>query len=307
MPLDPTRLLVLRAVHREGGVGPAAETLHLTASAVSQHLRKLEAEAGTDLVDRTQRGGRRPVELTPAGEALALQAGRIADELGQAERTLDRFRDRSRRTVRIGGFASVFEQLVTRTVLSLTTSDPTLEPHLMEVTDEEGVELLGTGDLDVLLSERLTEAHDRRPSGLLESDLRRDPFTIIVPAGWPHGLSVDELLTRDWVLSTDHNAARQSVERIAADHGVTIAPAHEAYEASTMVSLVSAGLGAAIVPQSALASASPRRVRTFSHIEDPGSRMLTVLHTDSDQPTGVRRFLQELRWQASAIPAEASS
>uniref|UniRef100_UPI000AC3BA4A helix-turn-helix domain-containing protein n=1 Tax=Streptomyces scabiei TaxID=1930 RepID=UPI000AC3BA4A len=63
MELDPRRLRVLRAVALRGGVVDAAKVLHLTPSAVSQHLAQLEREVGQPLVDRS----RRRAGLTPAG------------------------------------------------------------------------------------------------------------------------------------------------------------------------------------------------------------------------------------------------
>ena len=71
MTLDPRRLLVLRAVHRHGGVLAAAERLGLTPSAVSQHLARLEAETGLALVDRSRLGGGRSLAGSAAGRVQA--------------------------------------------------------------------------------------------------------------------------------------------------------------------------------------------------------------------------------------------
>lgn len=76
-----------------------ARALHLTPSGVSQHLSKLEAEAGVPLVDRTRRGGGRTLTLTPAGRALADQAEHLATAMSSAERELDRFEEHRGGTV----------------------------------------------------------------------------------------------------------------------------------------------------------------------------------------------------------------
>src|SRR5262245_13376909 len=112
MPIDPRRLLVLRAVRRAGGVLPAARTLHLTPSGISQHLRRLETETGLTLVDKSVRGGGRSLQLTADGLRLAAEADRVADALADAERVADQLSGRRSGPVRIGGFASALDVLV---------------------------------------------------------------------------------------------------------------------------------------------------------------------------------------------------
>ncbi len=71
--LDITPLRSLIAVADAGGVHRAASTLSLTQSAVSQHMRRLEAVVGAPVVERTGRN----VRFTPTGEALLAEARQI--------------------------------------------------------------------------------------------------------------------------------------------------------------------------------------------------------------------------------------
>ena len=73
--LGPLR--VLDAVYRSGGVGRAAELLHVTPGAVSHQLRRLESELGVQLV---QKDGR-DIAFTAVGTELALQAAELFDQL----------------------------------------------------------------------------------------------------------------------------------------------------------------------------------------------------------------------------------
>ena len=70
-------LRVLDAVYRSGGVGRAAELLHVTPGAVSHQLRRLESELGVQLV---QKDGR-DIAFTAVGTELALQAAELFDQL----------------------------------------------------------------------------------------------------------------------------------------------------------------------------------------------------------------------------------
>lgn len=73
-------LLALRAVRTHVTVARAALVLHLTPSAVSQQLAKLESDVGVRLLRRQGR----EVRLTRAGTVLAGSADRIVEELGSA-------------------------------------------------------------------------------------------------------------------------------------------------------------------------------------------------------------------------------
>lgn len=65
MDISSEGLQTLAAVVREGTFDAAAETLHVTPSAVSQRMKALEATVGRVLVQRTK-----PARATPDGEVL---------------------------------------------------------------------------------------------------------------------------------------------------------------------------------------------------------------------------------------------
>lgn len=68
------------AAFRLGSFKAAAQSLHLTTSAVSHRIRKLETTLGVDLFVRSNRR----VSPTAAGESLAIMTGRAFSELARA-------------------------------------------------------------------------------------------------------------------------------------------------------------------------------------------------------------------------------
>ena len=78
------RLQALHAVSTFGSVTGAAAALHLTPSAVSQQLGKLQRDVGQRLIEPYGRG----VRLTPAGVLLARRAHAILSEVESAESEL---------------------------------------------------------------------------------------------------------------------------------------------------------------------------------------------------------------------------
>jgi len=96
--LDRFHLELVREVDRKGSVTAAAGALHLTQSALSHAMRKLERALGTDI---WQRAGRNLV-LTQAGISLLEAAAHILPQLEHAEEELLRFAHGARGTLRIG-------------------------------------------------------------------------------------------------------------------------------------------------------------------------------------------------------------
>jgi DNA-binding transcriptional LysR family regulator len=297
--VDPHRLLVLRAVHRTGSVQAAAAALHLTASGVSQHLTRLEAETGLALLDRTRRGGGRSAQLTTAGVALAGRADDVALALAEAQREADRLREGAEGTVRVGGFSTALGRLVVPALLELAVNDPALHVRVREVSAEEGVALLRAGDLDLVLGERYSEATapGAGPApGLVEKDLCRDHFRIVVPRVWAVPASLEALLAGPWVTSPLRHGARRILEQLSVRHGVETGHQHVCTESQTMLALVAAGVGAAILPDLTLSYVPTDGVVTFGTAEDIGSRVLTVTGPDHRSAASDRfeRVLREI-------------
>jgi len=299
MPLDPHRLLVLRAVHRTGSVHGAATALHLTPSGVSQHLHRLEAEAGIPLLDRTQRGGGRAVRLTEAGLALAQRADDVAVALAEAQREADRLREGTAGTVRIGGFATALGHLVVPTLQQLAITDPALHVQVIEVSAVDGINLLRAGDLDLLIGERYVEAMTPAPApypGFVEEELYRESFRITLPELWSTPGSVEELLAGTWVTSPSHRPPRQMLDRLCSQYSIEPGHRHICTESQTMLALVAAGLGAAIVPDLTLAYLRTEGVLVYASAVDVGSRILTVTGSRRERlMSAPQRFLAALQ------------
>ncbi|HXF14848.1 MAG TPA: LysR family transcriptional regulator [Terriglobales bacterium] len=87
--MEISQLEVFLAVAREGGFSRAAEKLYRTQSAVSQAIRKLEAEIGEPLFDRSTRDG----VMTDAGQVLREYAERLLNLRENAREALGELRE----------------------------------------------------------------------------------------------------------------------------------------------------------------------------------------------------------------------
>ena len=96
--IERSHLVIVREVDRQGSLTAASRRLHLTQSALSHAMRKLELALGTDL---WQREGRK-LRLTQTGQQLLALANRLLPQLENAEVQLRQTARGTRGTLRIG-------------------------------------------------------------------------------------------------------------------------------------------------------------------------------------------------------------
>jgi DNA-binding transcriptional LysR family regulator len=258
MELDPRRLRVLRAVALRGGVTDAARLLNLTPSAVSQQLALLESEAGVALIDRSQRR----VALTAAGQTLAKRAEAIEQELAEAKRELAALSGRVSGPVTIAGFSTAIRYLLVPTFRRLTRTHPGLKPHVIEEVDEaKALRELRTGGVDLVLTER--EDHHPEPQyhDLRIHPLADDDYRILVPAPWLPTLgAARDLAPLPWIAGPPESGCGQALKRLAEKYQFSPRIEHVCIEFPAMLTLVGAGMGAAILPTLALPGIDPALV-----------------------------------------------
>ena len=143
--LDVTRLRVLVAVARHGSVTAAARALNYAQPSVSHHIARLEAETGTQLLERVGRG----IRLTEAGQLLAERAEEIIGRLDSAEAELAAHVGLRSGRVRLAAFPSALGTLVPTAAARLQAETPGLEFMLTEAEPPEALRMLRAGYVDV--------------------------------------------------------------------------------------------------------------------------------------------------------------
>ncbi|BBX35521.1 HTH-type transcriptional regulator AlsR [Mycolicibacterium mageritense DSM 44476 = CIP 104973] len=234
------------AVGEELHFGRAADRLHIAQPPLSQQIRQLERELGVSLLTRTTRS----VELTPAGRAYLQRAIEILDAVGDAGGQARRIAAGVEGRLVIGCVGSATYSLLPQLVRALGESLPGVEVGLRG-------EMLAPAQLEALRSGALDLALLRPPvvgEGIFTETVRRDRLLVALPtnhslAGQTE-LTVAALRDEDFVVHAGHGRSTMSnlVENICADAGFVPRVRQEVSETSTLVTLVAAGLGVAIVP-----------------------------------------------------------
>jgi DNA-binding transcriptional LysR family regulator len=275
MRIDPRRLAVLGAVANAGGVLAASTVLHLTPSAVSQHIARLEAETGVTLLDRSRLGGRRAAGLTPAGRLLAAHAGKLAETLAAAERDLAALTGQVTGPVSVGAFPTAIRHVVAPAAAAVAAAEPGVEVRIHQLEPEPGLAALRAGVLDLLVVEADPGDPTTSLPGLRAVRLLDDPYRIAFPARWAPVAGVEALLGRPWVDGPPGSAARGALDRIAARHDTVLTRVHECLEFPAVLAIVAAGLAAAVVPALALPAGAAVEMIEAPHV---GARRLDLVH-----------------------------
>lgn len=146
--IDRSHLEILRAVDRDGSLTSAAESLHLTQSALSHAIRKLERYLGTPL---WLRDGRQ-LRLTQAGEYLLALANRLLPQLEHAEEVIGQFARGQRGTLRIGMECHPCYQWLLKVVGPYLDRWPDVDVDVKQKFQFGGIGALFGHDIDMLVT-----------------------------------------------------------------------------------------------------------------------------------------------------------
>jgi DNA-binding transcriptional LysR family regulator len=284
--IDPNHLRTLRALADHGTVVAAAETLHLSPSAVSQQLNSLARTTGCTLLEKRGRG----VVLTQPAKILLEHADAILERFEQAESDMRSYQQGDTAVLRVGGFSSALQCFVADAVSTALHRNSGWSIQIDEVESEESMAMLLDRELDlsvVMIAPNRPLLADRRIS--LEP-LLADTYRAVVPAVHPLG-ALDELdrLSRlayePWVLSRHWTSTHEIVMAACAVAGFQPRAAHNTTDFAASVAMVGHGLGVSVVPFLGLPRIVPDTVKILPIKVDPPTRHIAVaVRSGSAQP-----------------------
>jgi DNA-binding transcriptional LysR family regulator len=235
-------LQIFLAVVEHGSFSLAAIELDISQSAVSRAIASLEDELRVSLLAR----GRFGAHLTPIGERILVHARHIlqARERIDYEIALEKSLHGGR--VRIASFRSAATHLLPPPIAKFHQQFPSVEITLAE-KDPTGIEqalLEGQVDIGLVPLPRSSEELDTW-------EIARDEFVVLLPPSTreaPDPLTWDDLSRYSFILY-NYAECTSAVRNHWAKWGKSFKVAYEIKEDSTIVSMVSQGLGAAILPR----------------------------------------------------------
>jgi DNA-binding transcriptional LysR family regulator len=247
--LDVERLRALHAVATHGSVRAAAAALHVTTSAVSQQVAKLERETGQVMLERHGRG----VRLTDAAELLVTHADRILTLVEEAASDLEAHRGAAVGELSIAAFPTAARGVLPQAIRELGKAHPQLETRLREAEPHEAVPLVERGDYDLAIVQDWFNVPLVIPDGLDKASIVDDQADIALPSR--HRLAdrteidLSELAGEAWISQSPGAICRDWLIHTLRSQDVEPRIDHMADEYATQLALVAAGLGIAVLPR----------------------------------------------------------
>lgn len=302
------QLRYFRALAEHGHFGRAAEACAISQPALSVQIRDLEDSLGTELFERTAR----QVRLTSFGEEFASRVGDIlqaVDELGDLARAS---RDRLAGRLRIGIIPTIAPYLLPAVIARLTRANEGLDIHVRETVTSRLVQELLEGRLDTAIV-----ALPVSEPALSEVALFSETFVLVRPTedeGKPVPNREDLREMRLLLLEEGHCFREQALSFC------NMGPAQprelmDGSSLSTLVQMVSAGIGVTLIPEMALPVETRSASVSVSRFDDPQpSRTIGMIWRKSSPLArqlaeigdAVRQTAQEMRTRSDASAGPGS-
>jgi DNA-binding transcriptional LysR family regulator len=245
MELRQLRYLV--AIVDHGGFTAAADVLHVAQPALSQQMRRLEAEVGMPLLRRGSRG----VTPTDAGALLLPRARRVLAETDAARAELDELQGLLRGRVVLGAMGSLGPVDLPGLLAAFHAQHPQVTLEVKEEPTVELVRLLGADEIDLAFATR----QPALPPGVAEQVLAHEDLVLVVAPGHPLAgrrtpVRLGVLAQDPWIAFKGGTGLRQAMDAATAAAGVRPHVAFASNELDRVLALVARGLGVSVVPRS---------------------------------------------------------
>jgi LysR family transcriptional regulator for metE and metH len=242
--LERIHLSILQAVDRHGSLTAAASVLHVTQSALSHSMKKLEQQLGTDIWLRDGRS----LRLTQAGQYVLAVANRVLPQLTLAEDRLRQFAQGERGTLRIGMECHPCYQWLLKVVAPYLAAWPDVDVDVKQKFQFGGIGALVGYEIDLLVT----------PDPLYKPGLIFEPvfdYEQVLVVGAGHKLAEEDYVTAQQLTNEVLVTYPVPTERLDIYH-LFLTPAgmmpkrHKVIETTDiMLQMVASGRGVAALPR----------------------------------------------------------
>ncbi|MDX2230814.1 MAG: LysR family transcriptional regulator [Leptolyngbyaceae cyanobacterium bins.349] len=275
------------AVAEELNFSRAANRLHMAQPPLSQQIRQFEDELGFSLFHRTKR----KVELTDAGQVFLEQARQVLQNLEQAVHIAQQASRGEVGQLAIGFVSSAAYNILPPILKALRRQVPNVTLELRELTTREQVKAVWESKLDIGFVRPPLQDEE-----LASSVIFQEPLMVALPEAHPLGqgasISIQSLATEPFILFPRMVAPglHDLILSLCLQAGFNPAVTQEAIQMQTIVSLVAAEMGVAIVPLSM--QNLQRQGVIYRPLQEPTPTVEIMMIWRHQPPAIVQRFLE---------------
>lgn len=282
MKIDFDGIQAFVVIAELGGFNKAAEHLHVTQTALTRRIQKLESYLGLKLLDRTTRY----VELTAVGRDFLPQARAIVSEMTAAVGRLKDMSKKSTGSFTLACVPTMAAHILPELIREYSNNFPRSRIRLLDATSYEVRDAVLNNQAELGIG-----IHGEHHPDLIETHLFDDPLMFFCREN--NALSERPSVTwsdmsgADLIVVSNLTATRVFMDYQLAKRGISLSGAYEVQHHATAISLVAAGVGCAILPAS-----------TFHEGDRPGVRRIPLV-----SPVVKRKVILTQRKNATLSPA----
>ncbi|TFF09117.1 LysR family transcriptional regulator [Pseudomonas sp. BCA14] len=297
--LDLRKLRYFLTVAEELHFGRAALRLHLAQPPLTRQISALEAELGFKLFDRTSR----TVALTAQGRAFLPYARGVLEQVERAQVIAGKLAAGTAGQLTLGYVSSIaLSDLFSQTIQAFAQRFPDVQLTLVECASGSLGAQVADGRLDIGLSRLLPQTPDVQALSLGEERLVA-AVSSESPLALQPQVSLAQLSAYPLILfPPDYGSGlNQSIEQLYRHHGVPLRPGPSGRQITSIIALVAAGQGVALVPE-CTQSLMNKGVAYRPLVEVDACARLLVLTRSETNSVLVEAFLSVI---AQALPTRA--
>ncbi|MDR3095602.1 MAG: LysR family transcriptional regulator [Paraburkholderia sp.] len=255
--LDLRRLRYFVTVADELHFGRAAQRLHIAQPPLTRHIASLEADLGIRLFERSTRA----VTLTPEGAQFLEHARHVLEAVSGAQSSARQLASGAAGRLAIGYTSSIpMSPRFSEIVREFGRQSPEVELDFREVASAEQHRQIEAGVLDIAFGWAPPEpGSEADPRGIARLGVAREPLVVAVPSGSRHAareaIDFAELAHEAFIVYPPGQGSvlNAALHRLCAKADLTPRLGPTATQVTTLVALVAAERGVAIVPASVAA------------------------------------------------------
>ena len=272
-----------------GSFNAAARALHCSQPAVSEQVRRLEAELGAPLFARVGRG----LALTPAGRRFRGHAERVVSAADEASASVGRGSFRRERVVTMGMFRNAPYYLVAELAAAFRADDPAVRLRLPGQNSAEVAEAVRDGELESGLVVLPVEDRGLEVRVLFRDEvlfLSADASRVAEPVTTER-LAAAPLVLYDARYGFDDPTRRQLAARVQ-PAGLVLEPIVDVEHVETALRLAALGVGDTVAARSlTLADGFPAGLHAAGFAEPLYDTFSLVTRRGAPLSSGTRRLI----------------
>ncbi|WP_326541176.1 LysR substrate-binding domain-containing protein [Pseudorhodoferax sp.] len=290
-------LRALVAVHRGGSFAAAARVLSLSQPAVTALIHELEAKLGVRLFDRTTR----TLHHTTVSDEAFAYAERALGELEALHTRMHELGSGRQGRLRVAATSTVAQTLLPAVLARFGQLHPQVPVELDDCAPGQFVDRVAGGHVDFGIG-----TLEQPVPGLAEQVFIRDHLCVAADRSWAMGggpsVSWKQLAQHPLVTVKPGYGIRASIDRAAAQAGVSLHVRHEVSLLGTALALAAAGLGVSVLPASLVRGAAHANLVSYKLTRPTIARNIAIVSRSGRTMSGAAQVFCALLQQRFTGP-----